>query len=217
MEHEFAIAHHAVERYLMGEMSAEERDAFEEHYFACEACSSDLRLTSRFIANAKAVWRDDALAPAKLSVMDWLKAKWLSPAMVAVAAAAIAVVAFQNAVVIPALNAPRALPALTLDLASRAALPRLRPADPLHFYLAPDRPANGDLVWAELSSGSGKVLRGGPVAAPQAQQPFDVYFPGTVQAGRYIITIRSFRNGRPGEQIARQAFEVEKDQEHANQ
>jgi len=216
MEHEFAVANHAVERYLMGEMSVEERDAFEDHYFTCDTCSADVRLTSRFIANAKAVWREEAAAPAKLSVMDWLRAKWLSPALVAVAAAAVAVIAFQNAVVIPALNAPRALPALALDLTSRASLPRLGPADPLHFLVAPERPANAELVWVELSTDSGKTLRSGSVPAPKAQQPVDIYFPGTLKPGRYIITIRSFLNGRPGDQIARQAFAVGTDQEHTN-
>ena len=209
MKHEFAVATHAVERYLMGEMPPEEREAFEEHYFSCGTCAEDLRVTSRFIESAKSVWHEDAQSPARLSLMDWLKAKWLSPAMVAVAAAAVAVIAFQNAVVIPALNAPRALPALTLDLASRAAVPRLGPGDPLHFYLAPERQANSDLVWAELGNDAGKVLRSGSVAAPKAQQPVDVYFPGTVKPGRYSITIRSFRNGRPEELIANQAFQVE--------
>jgi hypothetical protein len=209
MKHEFAIATHAVERYLMGDMPPEEREAFEEHYFSCGTCAEDLRVTSRFIETAKSVWHEDAQSPAKLSWMDWLKAKWLSPAMVAVAAAAVAVIAFQNAVVIPALNAPRAVPALTLDLTSRAAVQRLGPDDPLHFYVAAERSVNAELVWAELSTDAGKVVRSGSVAAPKAQQPVDVYFPGKVKPGRYSITIRALRNGRPEEQISKQAFEVE--------
>jgi hypothetical protein len=209
MKHEFAVTTHAVERYLMGDMSAEEHDAFEEHYFSCEACAEDLRLASRFIENAKAVWREDPQSPSRLSVIDWLRAKWLSPVMLAVAASAIAVIAYQNAMVIPALNAPRALPAVTLDLASRAAVPSLGPGDPLHFYIAAEQPANSGVVWAELNSDSGRVLRSGSVAAPKAQQPVDVYFPGTLKPGRYIITIRSLRNGRPDEPIAKQTFQVE--------
>jgi len=216
MKHEFAIATHAVDRYLMGDMAAEERDAFEDHYFSCEDCAEELRVTARFIANAKSVWQEDSQKPARLSWLDWLRAKWLSPALVAVAAAAVAVIIFQNTVVIPSLNAPRALPALTLDLASRAALPRLGPNDALHFDIAPERPANSELLWAELSTEAGSVLRSGPVPAPKPQQPIDVYFPGTLKPGRYIITIRSYRNGHPEEQIARPSFEVGTNQEHTN-
>ncbi|HWC95808.1 MAG TPA: zf-HC2 domain-containing protein [Candidatus Sulfopaludibacter sp.] len=211
MKHEFAMATQAVERYVLGEMSSEERDAFEDHYFGCTECADDVRATTQFIDSARTVWRDDARAPAKLSLLDWLKVKWFSPALVGVAAAAMAVIVFQNAVVIPTLNAPRAIPALTLDLTSRAAAPRLAPGDPLHFYVASEQPVTADRVWAELSTEAGRVLRSGPVAGPKAQQPIDVYFPGTVAPGRYILIIRTFQNGRAGEPIAKQAFEVAKD------
>ena len=216
MKHEFAIATHAVERYLIGDMPAEERDAFEDHYFSCQDCAEDLRITAQFIENAKTVWRDEAQKPVRLSFLDWMRAKWLSPAVAGLAAAALAVVVFQNTVTIPELNAPRALPAVVLDLTSRSAVQRLGPADPLHFLIAAERPTSSAELYAELSAESGRVLRSGVVPAPGAQQPIDVYFPGTLKPGRYIITIRSSRNGRPEEQIARAVFEVTNQQEHTN-
>lgn len=216
MKHEFATATHAVERYLIGDMPADERDAFEDHFFSCEICAEDLRVTARFIENARSVFEQQALQRPRLSFADWLRSKWLSPALIAATAAACAVIVFQNAVTIPALNAPRALPALTLDLTSRAAVPRLNPGDPLHFYVATSEPAGTGEVRAELSTEAGHVVRSGDVAAPAAQQPVDVYFPGALSPGRYIITIRSLRNGQPGEQIARQSFEVATGQEHTN-
>jgi hypothetical protein len=208
MKHEFAIATHAVERYLTGDMAAEERDAFEDHYFSCETCADDLRVTARFIESAKSVWHEDAQTPPKLSFLDWLKAKWLSPAVVAMATAAMAFIVFQNAVTIPSLEAPVAVPAVALDLTSRAALPELGPGDPLHFLLAPESPIDTPKLWAELGTEAGSVLRRGTVAAPKPQQPIDVYFPGTLKPGRYIITIRSYRNGRPEQQITKQTFAV---------
>ena len=39
MDHQQAIATHAAERYLLNELGDADRDAFEEHYFAC----ADLR------------------------------------------------------------------------------------------------------------------------------------------------------------------------------
>jgi hypothetical protein len=212
MEHEFAITTQAVERYLLNEMSPEERDAFEDHYFACEVCAGDVRAASQFVRTANAVWRDEADSPPKLSLLGWLKIKWLSPALVTVATAAMAVVVYQNAVVIPSMNAPRALPVTTLDLTSRAAAPHLAPGDPLHFYIAPERATNSATLWAELSIDSGGVLRSGPVAGPKPQEPIDVYFPGSFQPGRYVLTIRTLQNGTPGEQVARQTFEIAKDQ-----
>ena len=212
MRHEFAVSTHAAERYLLNEMSPEERDAFEGHYFSCIDCAEDLQTASRLIESAKSVWREDAESPPKASLFDWLRMKWLSPALLAVATAAVAVIAYQNVVTIPALNSPRALPALTLDLTSRAALPHLGLHDPLHFYVAAERAADSTTLWAGLSGESGKVLRSGSIPTPGPGQPIDVYFPGTVKAGRYIITIRSLPSGRPGELIARQTFEVSEEQ-----
>ena len=216
MKHEFAIATHAVERYLIGDMPAEERDAFEDHYFSCQDCAEDLRITAQFIENAKTVWRDEAQKPARLSFVDWMRAKWLSPAVAALAAAALGVVIFQNTVTIPALYAPRALPAVVLDLTSRSAVARLGASDPLHFLIAAERPTSSAELYAELSTETGGVQRSGTVPAPGALQPIDVYFPGKLKPGRYIITIRTFRNGRPEEQIARAVFEVTNQQEHTN-
>ena len=46
MDHEVARTSHAVERYLLGEMPSSERDEFEEHYFACTDCASEIRFAS---------------------------------------------------------------------------------------------------------------------------------------------------------------------------
>ena len=51
MEHQAAVETHAVERYLLGEMPVEERDAFEEHYFSCVACAEDVRAGAQLRAN----------------------------------------------------------------------------------------------------------------------------------------------------------------------
>ncbi len=216
MKHEFAVATHAVERYLMGEMPNEERDDFEDHFFSCESCAEDLRFTARFIDGAKAQFRDEVLTAPRSSFSKRFRFPWLSPALASLAAAACAVVIYQNAVTIPALRAPRALPALLLDLTSRAAAPHLGPSDPLHFLIAAEQPATTPTLWAELSTDSGRILHSGRIAAPAPQQAIDVYFPGTLTPGRYVITIRSARGDSPGEQIARQSFEVATVQEHTN-
>ena len=39
MEHEQATATLAAERYILNELTAAEREAFEEHYFVCERCA----------------------------------------------------------------------------------------------------------------------------------------------------------------------------------
>jgi len=64
MDHETAVRTGATERYFLGNLPGEDRDRFEEHYFTCPECAEDLRALTVFAANAKAVFREKAAAPA---------------------------------------------------------------------------------------------------------------------------------------------------------
>ena len=53
MDHTEAVQLMATERYLLGELSAEQREAFEEHFFECYECALDVRAEAAFIKEAK--------------------------------------------------------------------------------------------------------------------------------------------------------------------
>src|SRR5258708_13345035 len=53
MEHTESVESMAAERYLLGEMLPEERDAFEEHFFGCAECADDLRAGAAIAAGAR--------------------------------------------------------------------------------------------------------------------------------------------------------------------
>ena len=57
MDHDQAIKQRAAERYLLDELSPEERNHFEEHYFMCVQCADDVRAAFAFRDNAKAVFK----------------------------------------------------------------------------------------------------------------------------------------------------------------
>src|SRR5438128_8781514 len=78
MEHSEATETLASERYLLGEMSDEERNAFEEHFFGCGECARDVRDGTTMIDSVRAGKQKRGT-----SVAPWL-----------VAAAAAVVVAF---------------------------------------------------------------------------------------------------------------------------
>jgi hypothetical protein len=58
MNHEEATQDAVAERYLIGELSADEAGAFEEHYFSCRDCADNVRTTAAFLANTRAVFED---------------------------------------------------------------------------------------------------------------------------------------------------------------
>ena len=113
----------AAERYLLDELTLEERDAFETHLFDCPECALDLRAGAAFVDEAKIqlpelTANSPASTPADAKKRrgktgDWFL--WWRPAIAAAAfASLLAVVGYQNLVTYPALreaaNEPRVLP-----------------------------------------------------------------------------------------------------------
>ena len=60
-------------------------------------------------------------------------------------------------------------------------------------------------LWVELTSSSGTIVRGGEVSTPVPDRPLDVYFPGSLTAGRYQLVVRERKGGK---ELARSAFDV---------
>jgi len=202
MDHEVAHKTQAVERYLLGEMPLEEREAFEEHYFSCRECAEDLRAGSALTRDLKQVLRDGL--PERASLWSWLKAPVLVPACAAVFLGA--VVGYQNLAVLPELKAPRAIGApVVLDGQTRSALPQVGAGNPLRFQMALDGVPAVRRLRVELDGSAGQKIEGGEIPAPQTNQPLDVFFPGTLEPGRYALVVRE---GPGGKEVARSSFEI---------
>lgn len=206
MDHELAVQNQAVERYVLGEMQPDERDAFEEHYFECESCAGDVRATSDFVEAAKAIFREGRswLQPAR-SWASWFSWKTApSFAFAAAAALCVIVIGYQNLAVIPSLQAPQSAASLTFDGATRGAALTIREGQALRFEMPWDR---GGPAYVELRRDS-KVLSRGTVTAPAPNQPLEVYFPGKLNPGGYSVVVRAMKDGQPAQESIENQFEV---------
>ena len=110
MDHEYCVKTMAVEKYLLGEFSAAERDAFERHYFECESCGEDVRLGFEFRESATAIFQGQPLPAPRISPAAppkrWFS--WLNPVSMAPVAASLALAmwgGYQGFVEMPALRA----------------------------------------------------------------------------------------------------------------
>src|SRR5215467_11886025 len=102
MDHDQAIESRAAERYLLGELSSESREVFEEHYFSCPACAADVCAAAEFAGAAR-----EALSglPVAVEHRPWLPFAWLRPrVMVPALASLLLIVAYQNLVYLPHLR-----------------------------------------------------------------------------------------------------------------
>ncbi|MGC2659039.1 MAG: zf-HC2 domain-containing protein, partial [Bryobacteraceae bacterium] len=115
MDHKLAETTELADRYLLNEISGEERTEFEAHFFECPICSEKVRTGAIFIDNARAVLRGEKVDDLSRS-REWsLRWKWfprLNLAMLAPSLAALAlacIVGYQNLVTIPAFERPQLL------------------------------------------------------------------------------------------------------------
>jgi len=108
MDHTDVARLHAAEKYALGELPADLRDEFEEHYFDCAECSNDVQHLTAFVTASRMILEEKpeakeasrATPEEKAGWFPWLRPVVAVPALGALAA----VVIFQNFVTIPALR-----------------------------------------------------------------------------------------------------------------
>lgn len=115
MDHGEAIQMMAAERYLMDELTPEQRDAFEQHVFECQECALDLRAGAAFIIEAKnqlpelasphtSTASDQFDRPEPRTSRKRWSFFWQPAFAVPVFAVMLAVIAYQNVTTIPSLR-----------------------------------------------------------------------------------------------------------------
>lgn len=60
MDHEEAIRNFTVERYLLGELPENDRDAYEEHLFSCPVCFEQVKAGTEFVGQVQRIGAEDA-------------------------------------------------------------------------------------------------------------------------------------------------------------
>lgn len=207
MDHLEAMRTKAAERYLLGEMTEEDRNEYEDHLFGCYECAQDLRAGAAFIDNAK-----DALAhlpegrPAVARTAWW---NWvLRPAFaLPVMALLIAAVGYQGAYLVPHLEtklatatAAQTLPSLSLLGADARGgeVPEIAIALNKPFGLFVDIPPNRQFssYVCEVQDRLGAVKFAVDISAQEAQKTVLVLVPASRLApGTYAMVVRGFGQG----------------------
>jgi anti-sigma factor RsiW len=202
MEHDDAIRTQAAERYLLGEMSFDEREVYEDHYFSCESCGNELSATVAFVDNARAalaqpfgavtVDRDDKTRlRGRTSEDGWRRLlaapQGLVPALSVAVVLLIAVVGYQRLAIIPDLreqlaerDSPQAVPTVALRSAARGSGARLlvNPTDTFAVLQADVLPENVVRSYtALLVAADGREQFRTSVTAPEIGMPVTLLVP----------------------------------------
>jgi hypothetical protein len=78
MDHLEAKRLHASEKYTLGELTADQRDAYEEHYFDCAECAEDVKATLTFVAAGREVFREDPVPVGVAPEQPTPRSRWTS-------------------------------------------------------------------------------------------------------------------------------------------
>ena len=209
MEHQEAIETHAAEGYLLGDLTAAEHEAFEEHFFDCDTCFADIRDGAIVVAAVRADAREEKPLPAR----GWQYK--LVPTLAAAASIAVAftTVGYQQVAVVAPLRAqlaeerkPRIAPLYPLR-ESRAAEQVVnvdgRSPFVLEFVIPPD--IDSPPYTCKIVDARGKVRVAVPVTAEQASDSVDLHMPPALLApGNHSLIV----TGTGGVSVFEKSFTV---------
>jgi len=204
MDHQEAVRRGAVEKYLLGELSPEDREEFEEHFFGCMECAADLKAAASFLDGAKHVFARGSVANAPAPVRNRARFSWLwRPAVLSPAfTLLLLIIAYQNIVVLPrfgtelaASHQPEVLTSVSLIGANSRGgpLPSVSVMPHQALLLLLDVPSISEsTVTCVLIAPSGNVIARVPVQAEAAKDTIGIRIPaGDWTSGDYTLIIQS--------------------------
>jgi len=218
MDHSEAIKSQAAEKYLLGELTVELRDQFEEHFFTCAECAEEVRSGAALIDNARQVLREEAVDRSRSHRAEsrgWLS--WLQPAWGFAAAAVLllGIVAYQNLITIPQIRNGSAQPQMLATVSfvtagargAGATIIKVTKDRPFGIYV--DIPPQGPFAYYSVNvqpdSGDPIHVR---VSAEQAKDTVQILIPrGSLKAGNGTLIVEGFKaQNEPATEIARYPF-----------
>jgi hypothetical protein len=228
MNHEDALREMSVEKYLLGELSGEGRNLFEEHLFDCARCTSDLKagITLLEAARAELATAGPVKVPVRKAEPSWFSLWFLSPVwMVPALVACLAIVVYQAAFQVPRMkeqlaqaNMPGVLNSVVLSGGATRGGDIAKIVAPRNgsFLISADIPPVADYTayFCSLSSPSGKVVWQGEVTLEQAKDTVQIRIPTALtESGENTLTIQGSRAGTGSgagmETISTQKFDLE--------
>jgi hypothetical protein len=223
MDHRQATEVTAVEKYLLEELTPEVRDDFEEHFFDCQECATDLRATAAFMDAAKKEFKANPVPKpgGAAKKKSFLAPFWPSALVWSALAASLLVIAYQNMVVYPRfrteiaeLKAPEILPSISLvgGNSRGGQTPSVTAGGSQPFLLSLDIPTQDRFssYTCLLYSPSGTLVWRVEVSAQAARDTVSIRVPSVERLpGEYTLAVQGNVNGggTPGD-LARYRFEV---------
>jgi hypothetical protein len=219
MDHSESIRLMAAEKYLLGELTPELREQFEEHFFDCQECALDVRAGAALVEHSKVVLSEPVAVskpvpvPAKPARSAWFRPAFIVPVL----AALLVVVGYQNLVTYPqlkqAMNSPQILPWASINVSTRGTnTTQISPRAGEGFHLLVNIPPESRYTsyTFNLSSASGRLEWSRTVPAVASDEARSIYVPGANQEqGIYTLAVRGNTAAGESSDLGHYSIEVQ--------
>ena len=203
MDHNEAMHSEACEKYLLGELSLELREDYEEHYFSCQECALHLRTTSQLLGATRQILaaQPASAAPAAARASaGWFA--WLKPSIaIPVFTALLLFIGYQNLVIIPHYkqsSSPTVLPMYSLIAGNtrgeQGLVFTVSPNQPVGLYVDVPADPSYSTYLLRLQDPSGAVAPFRSLTAAEAQKTQVITFNPARLAGNYALIISGLTN-----------------------
>ena len=220
MDHTESIRLMAAEKYLLGELTPEQREEFEEHFFDCQECALDVRAGAALVEHSKVVLAEPVAVSqvrtpvaAKPGPFAWLRPAFVVPLL----AVLLVVVGYQNLVTYPQLkqlaSSPQILPWASINVSTRGASATQISTHPGEgFHLLVNIPPDNHFAsyTFDLSSPSGRLEWSRTVPATSSDEARSIYVPGANQEqGIYTLAVRGNTAANGNSDLGRYSIDVQ--------
>jgi len=220
MDHTESIRLMAAEKYLLGELTLEQREEFEEHFFGCQECALDVRAGAALVEHSKVVLAEPVAVSqvrtpvaAKPGPFAWLRPAFVVPLL----AVLLVVVGYQNLVTYPQLkqlaSSPQILPWASINVSTRGASATqisTHPGEGFHLLVNIPPDSHFASYTFDLSSPSGRLEWSRTVPATSSDEARSIYVPGPNQEqGIYTLAVRGNTAANGNSDLGRYSIEVQ--------
>ena len=220
MDHDVVVREKMTEKYLLDELNLQQKDEFEEHFFACTDCALDVRAGAAFVDQSKVILAQKPVETPmrfrpeeKRNWLSWLRPRFAVPVM----ALLLAVVAYQNLVTYPrmeqALHSPQLLPWVSVNVGTwGAGGPAITTSNGGGFLLFVRIPPEDGYsrYTAELLDPAGKSQWSLTMPVTPGQDRFPIQVPPgpTWNEGTYTLAVHGINSSGESKDVGRTSFDL---------
>jgi hypothetical protein len=212
IEHEEAARNLMAEQYLLGELTEDERDSYEEHLFSCQACFEQVKAGTELVSHLRQIG-PEASSPVPSFVSRFMANVGQPFTMTALALliSVSALTVYQHRE-IKSLKQPRVTASLFLSDGARAGGVKKLPLSPdTRFDLSIQLLQPGDFTSYEgrIQTESGQLKASIPISAEQTKDTIHFSLDsGVITPGTYLIIINGLNPDGQKTEITQYRFQI---------